>query len=200
MNRYQICTQVSKIESLKERSVNPHKLSWIDQQRVNRQRPPKIVGVLISIFLHDVGIWYLLTQLPPEVKIESPMPGNTGTISITLTKSKPKITPTLVKPRKATSKITQTAPTITTIAPHTIVTPQPDAQKYQQSAEEDFSSHIQAARERRDAAQAEERALAGQRRTPRARTFMYNAAGWLTTKEKSAEFLEYATKRLSAPR
>ncbi|WP_128083071.1 hypothetical protein [Collimonas arenae] len=157
----------------------PRKLSWIDRQRASRQRTPKIVGVLISILLHGVGIWYLLTQLPPDVKIESPAPGNMGTVSITLapvphsappqpvkTPPKPKTTPTPAKPRKPTPRIVQSPRAITAITPQTIVTPQPDAPKYQQSVEEDFSSHIQAARERREAAQAQERALAGETSPP----------------------------------
>ena len=159
---------------MKERSVAPRKMSWIDRRRANRQRTPKIVGVLISILLHGVGIWYLLTQLPTDVKIESPAPGNMGTVSITLapvphsapppvkTPSKPKTAPTPAKPRKATQKVVQSPRAITAITPQTIVTPQPDAPKYQQSVEEDFSSHIQASRERREAAQAQERALAGE--------------------------------------
>ncbi len=160
---------------MKGRSVAPRKPSWIDRQRVNRQRTPKIVGVLMSILLHAVGIWYLLTQLPQDVKMESPAPGNMGTVSITLapvphsappqpvkTPPKPKTAPTPAKPRKATPKFVQTKPAIAATAPQTIVTQQPEAPKYQQSVEEDFSSHIQAARERREAAQAQERALAGE--------------------------------------
>ncbi|AIY42202.1 hypothetical protein LT85_3044 [Collimonas arenae] len=159
---------------MKEGSAKPRKLSWIDKRRANQQRIPKIVGVLISILFHAVGIWYLLTQLPIELP-STPAPGNMGTVSITLAPAptnapkpqvktppaKPKTAPAPAKPRKTTPRTAQIRKPITPVAPETVVTPQPDAPKYAESVQEDFSSHIQAARERREAAQAQERAMEG---------------------------------------
>ncbi|WP_211440764.1 hypothetical protein [Collimonas humicola] len=161
---------------MKEGSVKPGKLSWIDKRRANQQRIPKIVGVLISILFHVVGIWYLLTQLP--VEIQSPAQGNMGAVSITLAPApastpqpavktpappaKPKTAPAPAKPRRAPPKVAQERMPITPEAPRTVVTPQPDAPKYEQSVQEDFSAHIQARREQREATQAQERALAGE--------------------------------------
>jgi hypothetical protein len=157
-------------------TTKPRKSSWGERQRANQRRIPKIVGILISVLLHVVGIWYLLTQLPIEIPMQSPAPGNMGTVSITLapapssvppqpvpakTPPKPKTAPTPAKSSKATPRIRRAPKSITAITP-TIVAPQPDAPKYEQSVQEDFSSHIQAAREKREAAQAQERALAGE--------------------------------------
>ncbi|AMP15403.1 hypothetical protein [Collimonas pratensis] len=159
---------------MKEGSVKRGKLSWLDKRRANQQRIPKIVGILISILFHVFGIWYLLTQLP--VEFQSPAQGSMGAVSITLAPAprstpkptvktppaKPKTAPAPTKPRRTPPKVAQERMPVTPEAPRTIVTPQPDAPKYAQSVQEDFSTQLQARREQREAAQAQERAMAGE--------------------------------------
>lgn len=155
---------------MRERSVNQGNLSLTNRLRSIQRRPRSAILLLLSIVLHAIGIVYLLTKLP--VKVESPPAGNLGTVSINLTPSPsnpPKrrtIAPSAKpKPRKAAPSPAQISKPIVTVAPQPATTsaaqPQPETPKYQQSVQEDFSSHIQATRERREAVQANERAMLG---------------------------------------
>ncbi|SDY53495.1 hypothetical protein SAMN04515617_1164 [Collimonas sp. OK242] len=161
-------------ELMREGSVNPGELSQAEQQQAGQWRISKTVGVVVSVLVHIIGIWFLLTKLSVEMPM-SPPPGDMGLLLISAAPApssvpppklqtppaKPKSAP---KPRKTEQKQEQVRKLAArpAAAPQATIPPPPDAPKYEQSVQEDFSSHIQAARERREAAQAQERAEAGE--------------------------------------
>ncbi|SFB70609.1 hypothetical protein SAMN04515619_101103 [Collimonas sp. OK412] len=198
---------------MKEGSVNPGELSQADQQRAGQWRISKIVGVLVSVLVHILGIWFLLTKLAVEMPVASPSPGNMGLLLISeaaapssvpppktqATPAKPKSAP---KPRKSAPKQEQVRKPVVATAPEPAIPPPPDAPKYQQSVEEDFSTHIQAARQRREAALAQERAEAGETaedapQSPNdiARANIQAQRGWMgMDKDKSGGIFEVRDK------
>jgi hypothetical protein len=198
---------------MKEGSVNPGELSQADQQRACQWRISKIVGVLVSVLVHILGIWFLLTKLAVEMPVASPSPGNMGLLLISeaaapssvpppktqATPAKPKSAP---KPRKSAPKQEQVRKPVVATAPEPAIPPPPDAPKYQQSVEEDFSTHIQAARQRREAALAQERAEAGETaedapQSPNdiARANIQAQRGWMgMDKDKSGGIFEVRDK------
>jgi len=198
---------------MKEGSVNPGELSQADQQRAGQWRISKIVGVLVSVLVHVFGIWFLLTKLAVEMPVASPSPGNMGLLLISeaaapssvpppktqATPAKPKSAP---KPRKSAPRQEQVRKPVVATAPEPAIPPPPDAPKYQQSVEEDFSTHIQAARQRREAALAQERAEAGETaedapQSPNdiARANIQAQRGWMgMDKDKSGGIFEVRDK------
>jgi hypothetical protein len=198
---------------MKEGSVNPGELSQADQQRAGQWRISKIVGVLVSVLVHILGIWFLLTKLAVEMPVASPSPGNMGLLLISeaaapssvpppktqATPAKPKSAP---QPRKSAPKQEQVRKPVVATAPEPAIPPPPDAPKYQQSVEEDFSTHIQAARQRREAALAPERAEAGETaedapQSPNdiARANIQAQRGWMgMDKDKSGGIFEVRDK------
>ncbi|MEM4986034.1 cell envelope integrity protein TolA [Collimonas sp. H4R21] len=193
--------------------MNPGELSQADQQRAGQWRISKIVGVLVSVLVHILGIWFLLTKLAVEMPVASPSPGNMGLLLISeaaapssvpppktqATPAKPKSAP---KPRKSAPKQEQVRKPVVATAPEPAIPPPPDAPKYQQSVEEDFSTHIQAARQRREAALAQERAEAGETaedapQSPNdiARANIQAQRGWMgMDKDKSGGIFEVRDK------
>jgi hypothetical protein len=115
------------------------------------------------------------------------------------TPAKPKSAP---KPRKSAPKQEQVRKPVVATAPEPAIPPPPDAPKYQQSVEEDFSTHIQAARQRREAALAQERAEAGETaedapQSPNdiARANIQAQRGWMgMDKDKSGGIFEVRDK------
>jgi hypothetical protein len=198
---------------MKEGSVNPGELSQADQQQAGQWRISKIVGVLVSVLVHVLGIWFLLTKLAVEMPVASPSPGNMGLLLISAaaapssvpppktqaTPAKPKSAP---KPRKSAPKQEQVRKPVVATAPEPAIPPPPDAPKYQQSVEEDFSTHIQAARQRREATLAQERAEAGETtedapQSPNdiARANIQAQRGWMgMDKDKSGGIFEVRDK------
>lgn len=202
---------------MKEGSVNPGETpgetSQTDQQQAGQWRISKIIGVLVSVLVHIIGIWFLLTKLAVEMPLASPSPGNMGLLLISAATApssvpppkrqappaKPKSAP---KPRKTESKQDQVRKPVVATAPEPTIPPPPDAPKYQQSVEEDFSSHIQAARQRREATQAQERAEAGETaeeapQSPNdiARANIQAQRGWMgMDKDKSGGIFEVRDK------
>ncbi|SFB07849.1 hypothetical protein SAMN04515620_11658 [Collimonas sp. OK607] len=195
--------------------MNPGELSQAEQQQAGQWRISKTVGVLVSVLVHIIGIWFLLTKLSVEIPVSSPAPGNMGLLLISeapAPKSVP--TPTLQtppakpksapKPRKTEQKQAQVRKPNSPppSAPQPTIPPPPDAPKYEQSVQEDFSSHIQAARERREAAQAQERAEAGETaeeapQSPNdiARANIQAQRGWMgIDKDKSGGIFEVRDK------
>ncbi len=198
---------------MREGSVNPGELSQAEQQQAGQWRISKTVGVLVSVLVHVIGIWFLLTKLSVEIPISSPSPGNMGLLLISeapapksvptpqlqTPPAKPKSAP---KPRKTEQKQAQIRKPVSPSAPQPTIPPPPDAPKYEQSVQEDFSSHIQAARERREAAQAQERAEAGETaeeapQSPNdiARANIQAQRGWMgIDKDKSGGIFEVRDK------
>lgn len=135
------------------------------------RRHSPLISVVLSIALHGIAIWYLLTQFPLEESTLS-TPDTIKPITITLAPAitiqsippKSEIEPKST-PRKPKVRSTTTPPrpphaqrTIVATAPETIAAPQPEAPLSPPPLEEDFSSRIEAARKRRETARMQENA------------------------------------------
>ncbi|MFC5474275.1 hypothetical protein [Paraherbaspirillum soli] len=161
-----------KADTMTERSANPGIAQRTSDRHQPRRRTPAIVGALLTVAIHAIGIWYLLTQLPQDINL-SPA-GNQGQVTtITLTPqaasapqqtksappAKPKPQPRARSARSAPSKPSAIRKPVVAVAPETASAVQPDSAKNTPSLEEDFSAHVDAARRRRAAAEAQERSL-----------------------------------------